>query len=97
MKNFGEAIEALKNGKLVSREGWNGKGMFIVKQIPGVIGVDIIPRMTSLPESVKKVLVQRNQPISYESQMLIIKQDGTADSWVPSSSDCFSEDWIILE
>lgn len=93
---FGSAINALKQGLLVSRKGWNGKGMFIVKQIPSVIGVDIIPRMQSLPESVKKVFVEREQPISYESQMLIIKSDGSADSWVPSSSDCFAEDWIIV-
>ena len=26
--NFGQAIEALKAGKKVSRKGWNGKGMF---------------------------------------------------------------------
>lgn len=27
--NFGQAIEALKQGKKVARKGWNGKGMFI--------------------------------------------------------------------
>lgn len=27
--NFGQAIEALKNGKRVSRAGWNGKGMWL--------------------------------------------------------------------
>lgn len=27
--NFGQAIEALKNGKKVARTGWNGKGMFL--------------------------------------------------------------------
>lgn len=27
--NFGQALEALKHGKRVSREGWNGKGMHI--------------------------------------------------------------------
>ena len=27
--NFGEALEALLNGKMVQREGWNGKGMFL--------------------------------------------------------------------
>lgn len=27
--NFGEAIEALKKGNNVQREGWNGKGMHI--------------------------------------------------------------------
>ena len=26
---FGQAIEALKSGKRVSRKGWNGKGMFL--------------------------------------------------------------------
>ena len=26
---FGEAIEALKQGKKVARKGWNGKGMYL--------------------------------------------------------------------
>jgi hypothetical protein len=30
--NFGKAIEALKQGKKVSRSGWNGKGLFVVYQ-----------------------------------------------------------------
>ncbi|WP_338651286.1 DUF2829 domain-containing protein [Lysinibacillus sp. Y5S-8] len=31
--NFGQAIEALKDGKKVARNGWNGKGMWL-KLIP---------------------------------------------------------------
>lgn len=27
--NFGQAIEVLKQGGRVAREGWNGKGMFL--------------------------------------------------------------------
>jgi hypothetical protein len=27
--NFGQALEALKNGQRVSRDGWNGKGMWL--------------------------------------------------------------------
>lgn len=27
--NFGQAIEALKNGQRIQREGWNGKGMHV--------------------------------------------------------------------
>lgn len=27
--NFGEAIEAMKNGKRVGRSGWNGKNQYI--------------------------------------------------------------------
>lgn len=34
--------------------------------------------------------------INYTNQMLIINLDGRADSWVPSSSDCFAEDWEIV-
>jgi hypothetical protein len=93
--NFGQVIEALKNGQLVYREGWNGKGMFVVKQIPAVIGTDIIPKMQSLPQSAKDVLMEKNQPISYTNQMLIVNADGRADSWVPSSSDCFADDWEV--
>lgn len=32
--NFGQAIEQLKQGKRMTREGWNGKGQFIELQVP---------------------------------------------------------------
>jgi hypothetical protein len=32
--NFGQAIEALKQGKKVSRQGWNGKEMWLALQVP---------------------------------------------------------------
>lgn len=32
--NFGQVIEALKEGKSVIRNGWNGKGMFITLKGP---------------------------------------------------------------
>ena len=94
--NFGQAIESLKAGHPVARSGWNGKGMFIVKQIPAVIGLDIIPKMQSLPQSAKDIMISRQQEISYTNQMLIVNAEGRADSWVPSSSDCFAEDWHQL-
>lgn len=30
--NFGQALEALKEGKSVQRQGWNGKGMHVYLQ-----------------------------------------------------------------
>jgi len=33
-KTFGEAITALKAGKSVSRQGWNGKNMYLKLQVP---------------------------------------------------------------
>ena len=95
---FGLAIEALKQGKCIARKGWNGKGMFIFKQVPSVIDNAIISKMQSVPDSAKTILTTRNQePIYYDNQMVIVKPDGTIDSWVASSSDTFAEDWMILE
>ncbi len=31
---FGDAIEALKDGKRIARAGWNGKGMWLLMQTP---------------------------------------------------------------
>lgn len=31
---FGDAVEALKNGECIAREGWNGKGMWLCLQTP---------------------------------------------------------------
>ena len=71
---FGNVIQFLKEGKACRRSGWNGKGLFVVKQIPAHITADI----------------------DYTNQMLIINPDGRADSWVPSVSDIFAEDWEVL-
>lgn len=95
--NFGGAIDLLKAGLAVRRKGWNGKGMFIVKQVPSHITGDIIPNMQSLPPSAKVILMKRENPhIDYTNQMLIINPDGRADSWVPSSSDIFANDWEVV-
>lgn len=32
--NFGKALEALKSGKTVRRQGWNGVGIFLALQTP---------------------------------------------------------------
>ena len=95
--SFGMAIEAFKFGLAIRRKGWYGKGLFVVKQIPAHITEEIIPKMQSLPQSAKDIIMSReNKVIDYTSQMLIINPDGRADSWVPSVSDVFAEDWEIV-
>ena len=32
--NFGEAIQAMKEGKKTQRTGWNGKGLWLELQVP---------------------------------------------------------------
>lgn len=95
--DFGTAIKFLEAGGAIRRSGWYGKGLFVVKQVPSHITGDIIPNMQSLPQSAKDILMSREDPhIDYTNQMLIINPDGRADSWVPSSSDVFAEDWEVV-
>ena len=100
--NFGEAIKALEEGRCVIREGWNGKNMFVCKQVPAVIDSTIIPKMQSLPQAAKDLLLNTSlEPIRYSNQMIIVKNNKTGDriidSWVASSSDTFATDWEILK
>ena len=95
--NFGKAVEALKEGKLVYREGWHKTGMLVMKQIPAEIGLDIIPKMQSVQDSLKKELLYRGITLKYNNQLLLIQPDGTADSWNASSTDIFAEDWVIKD
>jgi len=97
--NFGEAIEAMKAGKAIQREGWNGKGLFVIKQNPATLEGMIIDKLQNLPDDAKALIKKRDgvPVIKYTNQMLIINPDGRADSWVPSSSDVFAEDWRIVE
>ena len=96
--NFGEAVAALKDGKMIQREGWNGKGLFVFMQVPAIISIDTVPKMQSLPQSVKDEFVSRTMAtISYENQMAIVNQSNQINGWVPSSSDTLAEDWVIVE
>lgn len=95
--NFGEAVEALKQGKRVAREGWNGKEMFVFMQVPAVIPPDIIPKMQSLPQTVKDAFGLREAPISYSNQLALVKPDNSINGWAPSTADALAEDWMVLD
>lgn len=95
--NFGDAIKILKQGGAIRRKGWNGKGLVVFKQVPAHIDSDIIPKMQSLPQSAKDLIMGSKGFIDYTSQCLIYNENtGRSDSWVPSISDVFAEDWEIV-
>ena len=95
--SFGEVIEVLKEGGVIRRKGWNGKDIVVFKQVPAHIGNTIVPNMQSLPEKAKSIILEKVGHIDYTSQCLIYNtKTGRADSWVPSISDVFSEDWEIV-
>jgi hypothetical protein len=98
LMSFGMAIIALRYGLIVQRLGWNGKGLYVFKQVGANIGGDIVPKMTSLSDSAKNlILATKKKTISYHHQCLIYdSKTGLANSWVPSISDVFAEDWLIV-
>ena len=92
---FGQAVEAMNQGKMLTRDGWNGQGRFVFQQVPSEVPADIIPRMTSLPELVKQEVAGRSEPLRYCNQMAICHPDNTIDGWVASVSDSLADDWRI--
>lgn len=94
--DFGTAVKFLKSGGAISRAVWRSE-KFVVKQVPSIITADIIPKMQSLPQVAKDILMSRKNPhIGYTNQMLIIHPDGQADSWQPTPEDIFAEDWKLV-
>lgn len=68
--SFSIAIVLLAKGFAIRRTGWNGKGLFVIKQVPAHIESDIIPRMQSLPQSAKDLILKGKgfrlrKPVSY--------------------------------
>lgn len=102
--NYGQAIDALKDGRMIAREGWNGKGMFVFMQVPSNIAKDIVPKMQSLPESVKKEFQKRfdseTEQISeiyYSNQLAIVNKSNLINGWVASVSDSLANDWFVFD
>lgn len=102
--NFGQVVEALKQGKRVQRTGWNGKGLFVFMQVPSTINREIVPKMQSLPQSVKDEFERRfNGPneqidsIYYDNQLALVNPSNLITGWSPSTPDALADDWVILD
>ena len=84
--NFGEAIEYVKNGAKIHRDGWNGKGMFVY----------YVPKGSYAPYSeVAKEIVNSDGLVDYEPYLAIKNVKGTVSTWVPSINDVLAEDWNV--
>ena len=89
--NFGQAIEALKAGKKVAREGWNGKGMWIALMPALYLDKDIINGRTRKHIGNDKDL---------DSQPYLVMWTATKQwqpGWLASQADMLSEDWSIVD
>lgn len=86
--NFGNAIEALKEGKRVARAGWNGKGMFLFL-VPGSnFIVNREPLLSIMGEGAQ---------ITYRPHIEMKDAEGKVVPWLASQTDMLAEDWQIVE
>lgn len=90
--DFGKAIEALKEGKKVAREGWNGKGMYLWLKPATTV------KSEWCKDPVLKSICDANGGETEALGTICMK---TADNkilsgWLASQTDMLLEDWIIL-
>lgn len=77
---FGEAVEHLKTGGLVAREGWNGKGMHLFL----VFGKDVEP------------ILHQYYELPVQDAIYMKTAQNTLVPWLASQADVLAEDWLII-
>lgn len=91
---FGDAVAALKEGKRVAREGWNGKGMFLFLLPAGTVPVKAIHDPT-----LREVIEAEVGGDAFEalgSIRMLTADKKILTGWLASQTDILSEDWVIL-
>jgi hypothetical protein len=86
--NFSQALDQIKAGKKVSREGWNGKGMFVFLVPGSTIKVNRAPLLSAFPEGTE---------IKYHSHVDMKTADNQIVPWLCSQTDLLADDWGVVE
>ena len=87
MLTFGDAIEQLKLGKTVARQGWNGKGMFLFV----VKGATVTKAIEDCYGDPSKKGVHTALDAIYMHTV-----QGNLVPWLASQTDMLSEDWQVV-
>lgn len=90
--NFGDALVALKLGKKVCREGWNGKGMYLWLLPAAMVKRDWIkdPMLLS-------VFGDRLELSCLGSIRMLVATGEVVTGWTPNQIDMLFEDWQIVD
>ncbi len=83
---FGKALELLEKGSKISREGWNGRGMFLY-----YVPEDSYPART---EVAKK---EFGELVKYQSYIAMKTAQNTVVPWLASQSDVLAYDWCVID
>lgn len=83
--DFGQAIRAAKDGRKISREGWNGSGMYAY----------IVPK-NSYPAQTDIARAEFGDMVPYRAYWALKTAQNDIAMWAPSGSDSLAEDWKII-
>jgi hypothetical protein len=83
--DFGDAIRALKQGRRVAREGWNGKGMFLFLVNGSTFRVNREPLLSIMGEGTE---------VQYHAHIDMKTAQGYVVPWLASQADMLADDWV---
>lgn len=101
--SFGQALELAKQGKLIQRAGWNGKGMFVFmrKTVHQSIRSFIHESSTQVRVYFEPEIDRSTQfvpTLTITPHLCMKAVDGTiVVGWLASQTDMLSNDWVELE
>lgn len=87
LMDFGDALRALKAGKRVAREGWNGKGMFLFLVNGSTFTVNREPLLSIMGEGTQ---------VQYHAHVDMKTAQGYVVPWLCSQADMLAADWIEI-
>lgn len=91
--DFGYAIRALKEGKRVSRQGWNGKGMYL-----WLLPAAMVKAEWCREPHLKEVAEANGGEIEALGSIRMMTADKKVlTGWLASQPDMLAEDWEILD
>ncbi len=85
---FGSALDHLKEGRRVARDGWNGNGMFVYL---------VPPASYAVQTGAAKAYFGEGSTVPYNAYFAIKNVNDTVSTWVPSVNDCLADDWYVLQ
>lgn len=88
--DFGYAVKMMKEGKRVSRIGWNGKGMFLY-----YVPENKYP--ASRNEHGTMIGVFENDMVPYGAYIAMKTAQNNVVPWLASQTDVLAEDWVITD
>lgn len=86
--NFSKALDEIKSGKRVQREGWNGKGMFLFLVAGSNFTVNREPLLSILGEG---------SVATYRPHIDMKDAEGKIVPWLASQTDLLADDWQIVK